>query len=150
MDIKPKVLFLCTGNSARSQMAEGFLRTLAGDRVIAVSAGISPVPVNPLAVEVMKEIGIDISGQRAKDVSGILKEHFAFVIGVCDKAKERCPIFPFAYKYVQWSLEDPATASGCREEQLAIFRRVRDKVASNVRRFLRDAAADLEQRLAIS
>src|SRR5580693_5907858 len=111
MDNKQKVLFLCTGNSARSQMAEGFLRQLAGDQVVAVSAGIEPVPVNPLAVEVMKEIGIDISGQRSKSVSEILKEHFAFVVGVCDIAKERCPVFPFAYKSVQWSLEDPAAAS---------------------------------------
>src|SRR5271154_634185 len=124
MEHKPKVLFLCTGNSARSQMAEGFLRYFADDRLIAASAGIEPVPVNPLAVEVMKEIGIDISGQQSKDVRGILKEHFAFVIGVCDMTKERCPVFPFAYKYVQWSLEDPAAATGSRENQLSLFRLV--------------------------
>jgi arsenate reductase len=150
MDSKPKVLFLCTGNSARSQMAEGFLRHFAGDRLVAVSAGIEPVPINPLAVEVMNEIGIDISGQRSKSVSEILKEHFALVIGVCDIAKERCPVFPFAYKSVQWSLEDPATASGSREEQLPVFRRVRDEVARNVRQFLLDESADLESGLPAS
>jgi arsenate reductase len=147
MPDKPKVLFLCTGNSARSQMAEGFLRDLSGDRIIAESAGIEPVPVNLLAIEVMREIGIDISGQRSKNVSEILTEHFAFVIGVCDMAKERCPIFPFAYKLLKWSLEDPATATGSRDEQLSVFRRVRDQIAGNVRQFLLEECADLEPNL---
>jgi arsenate reductase len=148
MENKTRVLFLCTGNSARSQMAEGFLRHLAGDHIIAVSAGIEPVPVNRLAVEVMKEIGIDISSQRSKNVSEILKEHFAFVIGVCDMAKERRPTFPFAYKLVQWSLEDPANAAGSRDEQLLILRRVRDKIERNVTQFLLDVSADLHPKTA--
>ena len=84
----------------------------AGDNMVAVSAGIEPIPINPMAVEVMKEIGIDISGQHAKDVASILKEHFAYVVGVCDMAVERCPIFPFAFKLLKWSIESPSWPDG--------------------------------------
>ena len=144
MDSTPRVLFLCTGNSTRSQMAEGFLRHYAGAKMVAVSAGIEPIPINPMAIEVMKEIGIDISGQQSKDVASILKEHFAYVVGVCDMAVERCPIFPFAFKLLKWSIEAPSEATGSREERLAVFRRVRDQIEQNVRQFLVEASNDMK------
>jgi arsenate reductase len=93
---------------------------------------------------VMQEIGIDISGQHAKDVASILKEHFAYVVGVCDMAVERCPIFPFAFKLLKWSIESPSAATGSREERLAVFRRVRDQIAQNVRKFVVEASNDLK------
>lgn len=133
--MKVKVLFLCTGNSARSQIAEGYLRHVAGDRFEALSAGIEPKGLNPLAVEVMREIGIDISRQRSKDVVSLLGQHIPYVVTVCDNAKERCPIFPRTYKFLHWSFEDPAAAAqGSREEKLAIFRRVRDEIINNIER----------------
>jgi arsenate reductase (thioredoxin) len=110
--LKPKVLFLCTGNSARSQMAEAFLRDMAGDRFEALSAGITPRGLHPLAVEVMREIGIDISQQQSKDVRGFLGTPIPYIVTVCDNAKEHCPIFPGTYKYMHWSFEDPAVAGG--------------------------------------
>jgi arsenate reductase (thioredoxin) len=136
--LKPKVLFLCTGNSARSQMAEGFLRNMAGDYFEALSAEIEPKGLNPLAVEVMREIGIDISQQRSKDVREFLGSPIPYIITVCDNAKEHCPIFPGTYKYMHWSLEDPADAQGTKEEKLAVFRRVRDEIASRVERFVEE------------
>ena len=125
----PKVLFLCTRNSARSQMAEGYLRHVAGDRFEAMSAGIEPKGLNPLAVEAMKEIGIDISGQTSKDVVKLLGQHIPYVITVCDNARERCLIFPRTYKFLHWSFDDPAVAADNHDEQLAVFRRVRDELA---------------------
>jgi arsenate reductase len=136
MDSVPRILFLCAGNAARSQMAEGFVRALAGDRFTAMSAGIEPVPVQPLAVRVMKERGIDISQQKSKNVSELLKIHFAYVITVCDIAKERCPVFPFAFHLLRWSVEDPSIAQGPEEERLDVFRRVRDVIETNVKQFL--------------
>jgi thioredoxin type arsenate reductase len=144
MDHTPKVLFLCTGNSTRSQMAEGFVRHFSHDHMIAVSSGIEPVPINPLAIKVMQEIGVDISQQQSKDVPTVLRDHFAYVIGVCDMAKERCPIFPFAFRHVKWSLEDPSAISGSVEVRLSAFRRVRDRIADNVRLFLVDASKELD------
>src|ERR1700758_5594656 len=105
---KPKVLFLCTGNSARSQMAEGYLRHVAGDEFEALSAGIEPKGLNPLAVEAMKEIGIDISRQTSKDVREFLGQAISYVVTVCDNATARCPVFPRTYKLLHWGLEDPA------------------------------------------
>jgi arsenate reductase (thioredoxin) len=128
----PKVLFLCTGNSARSQMAEGYLRHVAGDRFEAMSAGIEPKGLNPLAVEAMKEIGIDISGQTSKDVVKLLGQHIPYVVTVCDNARERCPIFPRTYKFLHWSFDDPAAASGTDDEKLAVFRRVRDEITKRI------------------
>ena len=128
----PKVLFLCTGNSARSQMAEGYLRHVAHERFEAMSAGIEPNGLNPLAVEAMAEIGIDISRQSSKDVVTLLGQHIPYVITVCDNARERCPIFPRTYKFLHWSFEDPAAATGTREEKLAVFRRVRDEIARQI------------------
>jgi len=130
--MKPKVLFLCTGNSARSQMAEGYLRHVAGDRFEAMSAGIEPKGLNPLAVEAMREIGINISQQQSKDVVSLLGEHIPYVVTVCNNAKERCPIFPRTYKFLHWDLEDPAAAKGSHGERLAVFRRVRDEIARKI------------------
>jgi arsenate reductase (thioredoxin) len=130
--VRPKVLFLCTGNSARSQIAEGYLRHAAGDRFEALSAGIEPKGVNPLAIEAMREIGIEISRQQSKDVAGLLGQHFPIVVTVCDRARERCPIFPGATKYLHWGLEDPAAAAGTQHERLAVFRRVRDQIIAYI------------------
>ena len=130
--MKPKVLFLCTGNSARSQMAEGYLRHVAGDHFEPLSAGIEPKGLNPLAVEAMREIGIDISQQHSKDVVSLLGLHVPFVVTVCDNAKERCPIFPGTWEFLHWSFDDPAAAVGTHEERLAVFRRVRDEIIRHV------------------
>ncbi len=128
----PKVLFLCTGNSARSQMAEGYLRHVAGDRFEAISAGIHPKGLNPLAVEAMREIGIDISGQESKAVTSLLGQHIAYVVTVCDNAREHCPIFPGTWKFLHWSFEDPAVSEGTREQRLAVFREVRDQIIAQI------------------
>lgn len=125
---KKRVLILCTGNSARSQMAEGLLRHDAGDRFEAFSAGVNPSAVRPLAVEAMREVGIDISGQRSKSVDEFTGEEFDYVITVCDNANELCPVFPGKTKRIHWSIEDPAAAVGDEAGQLAIFRRVRDQI----------------------
>jgi arsenate reductase len=129
---KPKVLFLCTGNSARSQMAEGYLRYTARDRFEPLSAGIEPKGLNPLAIEVMQEIGIDISHQTSKDVVSFLGQYIPYIVTVCDNARERCPIFPRTFKFLHWSFDDPAAAQGSREEKLAVFRRVRDEIAHRI------------------
>ena len=129
---KPKVLFLCTGNSARSQMAEGYLRYTAGGRFEPLSAGIEPKGLNPLAIEAMHEIGIDISHQKSKDVVSFLGQYIPYIVTVCDNARERCPIFPRTFKFLHWSFEDPAAAQGSREEKLAVFRRVRDEIAHRI------------------
>jgi arsenate reductase len=129
---KPRVLFLCTGNSVRSQMAEGLLRERAGDRFEALSAGTHAAGVNPLAVEVMHEIGIDISGHRSKNVTEFLGQPVEYVVTVCDRAKESCPIFPGTYKFLSWSLDDPAVATGTHEERLAFFRRIRDDISRRI------------------
>jgi arsenate reductase len=128
----PKVLFLCTGNSARSQMAEGYLRHIASDRFEPISAGLEPKTLNPLAVEAMEEIGIDISRQKSKDVVTLLGQHVPYVVTVCDNAKERCPIFPGTWKFLHWSFEDPAEATGAHEEKLEVFRRVRDQIIAQI------------------
>lgn len=128
----PKVLFLCTGNSARSQMAEAYLRHAASDKFQALSAGIEPKGLNPFAVEVMREIGIDISRQTSKDVVTLLGQHIPYVVTVCDNANERCPIFPGTWKFLHWSFEDPAAAEGPPEERLAVFRRVRDQIIAHI------------------
>ena len=132
--MKPKVLFLCTGNSARSQMAEGYLRHAAGDRYEPRSAGVEPKELNPLAVQAMQEIGIDISKQQSKDVVSLLGQHIPYVVTVCDNAKERCPTFPGTWKFLHWSFEDPATAVGTADEKLAVFRRVRDQIVEHIDR----------------
>ncbi len=133
--LKTTVLFLCTHNSCRSQMAEGLLRHLAGDRFEVASAGAQATRVHPDAIRVMKEIGIDISTHRSKDAAELLKERFAYVVRVCNRAKETCPIFPGAFRYYDWGLDDPAGAEGTEAERLAVFRRVRDEVQRRVEVF---------------
>jgi arsenate reductase len=128
MTAKKKVLILCTGNSARSQMAEGLLRHDAGERFDVKSAGVAPTEVKPEAIEVMREIGIDISGQRSKSVDAFTEEEFDYVITVCDNANEQCPIFPGKAERIHWSFEDPAAVTGDAEARLAVFRRVRDQI----------------------
>lgn len=135
---KRKVLFLCVGNSCRSQMGEGFLRHLAGDRFEPASAGIHPVGLHPLAVEVMKEVGIDISKHRSKSVDEFVALDIDHVITVCDPAKEACPMFPGGTSVLHWSFDDPAAAQGDQEERLAVFRRVRDEIAGQVRKFVQE------------
>jgi arsenate reductase len=139
---KPRVLFLCTGHPERSEMAEGFVRTLSHDAVRPVSAAIEPAPIDPLAVDAMKEVGIDISHQEAKDVPAALRESFAYVVGVGDESKERCPVFPFAFRLFRWSVEDPCAFQGPTEEKLAVFRRVRNQIEPKVRELLDLASAD--------
>ncbi|HKG80189.1 MAG TPA: arsenate reductase ArsC, partial [Pyrinomonadaceae bacterium] len=121
-----RVLFLCTGNSARSQMAEGLLRHMAGDRFEVASAGVSPTNVRPEAIEVMREIGIDISQQRSKAVDDFVDREFDYVITVCDNANEQCPVFPGTTNRIHWSFDDPAAVEGDELARLAVFRRVRD------------------------
>ena len=131
--MKPKVLFLCTGNSARSQMAEGYLRSLASDRFEVASAGIEPKCLNPLAVEAMREIGVNISAQRSKDVREFLGAPFHYVVTVCSNAREKCPVFPAAFKSLHWDIADPAAATGTHEEKLAAFRRARDEIIVRIK-----------------
>lgn len=136
--MKPKVLFLCTGNSARSQMAEGLLRHLGGGRFEAASAGTRPAGLNPLAVRAMSEIGIDISHHRSKSVEEFAGHGIDWLITVCDAAREACPVFPGARSTLHWSIDDPAAAQGSEEERLAVFRRARDEIAGRLRAFLRE------------
>jgi arsenate reductase len=142
MNEKPKVLVLCTGHPERSEMAEGFLRQLAGDKLTPVSAAVEPAPVSSLAVDAMKEVGIDISKQQVADVRTAFQERFAFAIGVGDEHKERCPVFPFAFRLFRWSLEDPAAAQGSTAERLAVYRRVRDEIQRRVRELIDQLSAD--------
>jgi arsenate reductase (thioredoxin) len=129
---RSKVLFLCTHNSARSQMAEGLLRHMAGDRFEAYSAGTEATHVRPLAVRAMEEIGVDISSQESKTLARYLPESFAYVITVCDNANEACPFFPRASERLHWFLEDPSQATGSEEKRLAVFRRVRDELRERI------------------
>lgn len=133
--MKQRVLFLCTGNSARSQIAEGWLRHLAGERFEAYSAGTHPVGLNPGSVEAMAEVGVDISGHRSKNVSEFLNQPVDYVITVCDRAKESCPRWPGAGSILNWSFDDPAAVSDSTERQ-NVFRRVRDEIGQSIRKFL--------------
>ncbi|MFA4980936.1 MAG: arsenate reductase ArsC [Candidatus Omnitrophota bacterium] len=129
---KKKVLFLCTGNSCRSQMAEGFLRSLAGDKFEVFSAGVKPTQVNPLAIKVMAEAGIDISKHRSKSAMEFIGQQFDYVITVCDNARQTCPIFPGKYEKIHWDLEDPAEAQGSEEERMVVFRKIRDEIKKRI------------------
>jgi len=128
MSDKKRVLILCTGNSARSQMAEGLLRHDASDRFGVASAGTKASFVRPEAIAVMQELGIDISGQRSKNVAEFDGQHFDYVITVCDNARETCPVFFGPAERLHHSFDDPAALNGSDEERLAIFRRVRDEL----------------------
>ncbi len=130
-----RVLILCTGNSARSQMAEGLLRHDAGNVCEVFSAGTKPSHVRPEAITVMREVGIDISGHRSKSVDEFAGQDFDYVITVCDNAKEICPIFPAKTKRIHWSIEDPAAVQGFEEERLTAFCRVRDELRARLQIF---------------
>lgn len=129
---KKRILFLCTHNSARSQMAEGLLRALAGDRFEVESAGTETTRVHPLAIEAMREVGVDISGHSSKTLDAFQGERFDIVITVCDRANESCPIFPGGTRRLHWSFEDPSAATGTPEERLAAFRRIRDAIRARL------------------
>lgn len=131
-----KTLFVCTGNSARSQMAEGFARVHGKEKVQALSAGLEPKGLNPMAVEVMREAGIDISSQQSKAFSEELARTMDYVITVCGNAEERCPLLPPGVRRIHWLLDDPARATGSPEEIRAVFRRSRDEIENLVLKFL--------------
>jgi len=133
--MKKRVLILCTGNSARSQMAEGLLRVLGGESVEVFSAGTRPSSVRSEAIAVMSEIGIDLASHRSKHVREFDGQHFDFVITVCDNANETCPIFPGKTERLHWSFPDPAAIEGTEAERLQAFRRVRDELAERFRSF---------------
>jgi arsenate reductase len=133
-----RVLILCTGNSARSQMAEGLLRRLSGNRFEVFSAGTKPTQVRPEAAAVMREIGMDLSEHRSKSLDEFAGQEFDYVITVCDSAKEQCPIFPARTKRIHWSIEDPAAA--CEGEKLTVFRRVRDELERRLQEFVQREA----------
>ncbi|HEY4593337.1 MAG TPA: arsenate reductase ArsC [Thermoanaerobaculia bacterium] len=133
---RPFVLFLCTHNSARSQMAEGILRELGGDRVEVASAGTEATRVHPLAVREMAERGIDISGQRSKHMDEFLGERFDYVVTVCDNARESCPIFPGDPERIHWSIPDPAAVEGEEKTRQAAFKRAADELTTRIRYLL--------------
>jgi len=134
---RKRVLILCTGNVARSQMAEGLLRHLAGDRFEVFSAGLTPSYVRPNAIAVMKELGIDISHHRSKSLNEFLDAPFDYVITVCDHASQHCPIFPGPAKRIHWSIKDPV-APGDEEAQLEAFREARDDLKNRLAGFVAD------------
>src|SRR5579872_1642031 len=134
VDMK-RVLILCTGNSARSQMAEGLLRYDAGAQFAVESAGTNPTPVKPEAVQVMKEIGIDISGHRSKSADVFAGQPFDIVLTVCDHARETCPVYPGHTNRIHHSFEDPANVHGSAQQRLEAFRRVRDEIRTYLRHF---------------
>jgi arsenate reductase (thioredoxin) len=147
---KLRVLFLSTGNATRSMIAEGFLRSLTGDRFDVASVGVEPGTLNPLASEVMKEAGIDISGQKPKSVEQSVKEKFSYVIAICDTTKERSPIFPFTLHLKHWSIVDPNTVAGLPEQRTDVFRRVRDEIKDRVSQFIDDTAQAKATELSIA
>jgi arsenate reductase len=137
MSYKKRVLILCTGNSARSQMAEGILRNDAGERFEVESAGTKPSSVRSEAIAAMRELGIDISGQRSKHVNEFEGQRFDYLITVCDNAKEACPVFFGAAEQLHHSFDDPAALNGSEEERLALFRRVRGELRTYLAEFAR-------------
>jgi arsenate reductase (thioredoxin) len=141
MDRKTKVLFLCTGNSARSQIGEAILRKYAGDRFEVHSAGLEPSVINPYTVRVLEEAGIDTSQQYAKPLSKYIgNTHFGYLITVCSKAEEKCPIFPGMGIRLHWPFEDPAAFEGNDEDKLAMFRQVRDQIEAKVKEWVQELA----------
>jgi len=131
-----RVLFLCTGNSCRSQMAEGWARTLGLGRVEAFSAGTEPKGLHPLAVRVMAEAGVDISHQKSKHLDTLMGQPFDYVITVCDRARDACPVWPGARENIHWSFDDPALATGSDEEKMQVFRRVAVEIKLRITLFL--------------
>src|SRR5713226_4075609 len=139
--MKEHVLILCMGNSARSQMAEGLLREIAGGRFLVYSAGNKPSKVNPFAIQVMRERGIDISGHRSKHLSEFANQLFDYVITVCDEMAEVCPIFPGRTQRIHWSFPDPAKFVGSDEEKLQVFRHTRDALEQRLTAWLAEVPA---------
>jgi len=137
--MRPRVLFLCTHNSARSQMAEGWLRHLAGDRFDVASAGTEATRVHSLAIRAMREVGIDLGAHHSKTLDTLLDHPWDYVITVCDSANERCPLFPGRTTRIHWSFDDPSQAPGDEDQRLQTFRRVRDEVQTRLRDWLADA-----------
>jgi arsenate reductase len=135
-----RVLILCTHNSARSQMAEGLLRHMAGDRFEVESAGTEATRVNPLAIRAMQEKGIDLKRHSSKTLDRFLNDRWDYVITVCDSANEVCPVFQGAAARIHWSFDDPSAAKGSEDERLATFRRVRDEIASRLTTWLKEVA----------
>lgn|SRR5262245_16971505 len=134
MEMAKRILILCTGNSARSQMAEGILRDYAGEKIEVFSAGINPSSIRPEAIQVLKEIGIDISHQRAKSITEFAGQQFDYLITVCNNAREECPVLPGNARQIHHNFEDPPPIStGSEAERLAVFRRVRDEIRVWVR-----------------
>ncbi len=134
---KTKVLFLCTGNSCRSQMAQGWLQTLAGDRFQVYSAGLEPHGIHPLTIQVMEEAGVDMSGHRSKHLDEYKgKIDFDYLITVCGDADERCPYFPGMGDRLHWPFEDPPAFNGPQDEKLALFRKVRYQIKAKIEAWL--------------
>jgi arsenate reductase len=142
MPDRKRVLILCTGNSARSQMAEGLLRHDGGPELEVESAGTHPSKVRPEAIEAMRELGVDISGHRSKSVDEFAEQEFDYVITVCDNARESCPVFPGTTERIHWSFEDPAAVDGDWETRLASFRRIRDEIRERFRGFVAEHRGD--------
>ena len=138
MSVRKRVLILCTGNSARSQMAEGLLRHEGGAAFEVASAGTKPSHLRPEAIAALREIGIDISDHRSKSLDEFAGQAFDYVITVCDNARESCPVFPAATQRIHWSLDDPAAVVGPEEQRVAEFRRVRDQLRSLLRQFAQE------------
>ena len=136
MDKTPKVLFLSRGNASRAQIAEGFLRVLGGNRFIPFSAGTESADVSPLAMEVMSEVGIDISTQRPREVASLFRETFRYAVALCDEPRERYPVFPFTRNLLRWSVSDPEVVTGEPEARKQAFRQVRDQIRSRVEEFI--------------
>jgi arsenate reductase len=143
---RPRVLFVCTGNSARSIMAEALLRHMAGDRFEVFSAGMEPKGVNPLSIKALQEIGVDTAGLSSKSTMDFLgKVRVRYAIIVCTRAQESCPrIQPFALNTLYWPFDDPAAATGTEEQRLAEFRRVRDEIAGRIKEWLAECPEELE------
>ena len=139
---KQRVLFVCTHNSARSQMAEGMLRAWGGDRFEAFSAGTEVTSVRPEAITVMREIGIGISGQRSKSFEEFIGQAFGWVITVCDQARQNCPVFPNVGETDHWSIKDPSDAEGTDAQRLEVFRQVRDDLRDRMRAFISAGGRD--------
>ncbi len=138
-----RVLFLCTHNSARSQMAEGWLRHVGGDRFEVHSAGTEATTVRPLATRAMVEVGVDISRQESKTLECYLGQPWDYVITVCDQANEACPFFPGAARRLHWSFPDPSRAQGTEGQQLEVYRQVRDAICAQIDRFVRPLSTEL-------
>ena len=148
-EIKKKVLFVCTGNSVRSQMAEGLLKALGCGRWQVQSAGIIQSYVHPLAIRVMEETGIDISKQTSKSMDQFANEKFDYVITLCDHAAQFCPTLGGRGKRLHWPFEDPAGATGTTEERLAVFRRIRDGIKTKIEEFLKSESSEVPDAIAL-